>query len=1099
MVENEMSPREFMRSRRPERFSDSINVDRPILDRSMLEYYLDTLSSRNQQTEFEKFARHIAEKEICPNLLPQTGPTGGGDSKVDSETYPVADSLSLGWYLGVGREAATERWGFAFSVKKEWRSKVRSDIKKIAETGRGYIKAFFVSNQFIPDRIRANIEDELRTAHSIDVRILDRSWILDKVFTNHHEELAINDLEIDVTINKTIIKGPLDTQREKELEDIEKRIELALQNERFGLSLVEDCIESAMLSRNLERPRAEIDGRLLRAENIAKKYGTSFHNLSCSYERAWTAYWWHEDYELFKQLYIVVEGLTKYSEKVHDLELLNNLWFLLYTSVSQGKIDPDSFDYQNHTNTLREALERITIKQDRPSAALHARSILVIQQLALTLRQDPEPVIKELIEMVEQSSGLIGFPLEALAEIIVELGDSIGDLPVFNELFEKVISVTSTRKGEVSAARMLLKRGLQQLNSERPYDAIICFGRALSRLYKHESKNDLIKALYLCSCAYEQVGLLWAARGTVLTAASIASFDLYQFSHVSILQARCHKLLKWQELQIGRLPHLLSWHELDLMVSQLLIDKGYDKEELTIGEKDFDGMVGGLILRADIRQLKQLTTLPDKLSSLNLHGASLALTYSLGHEDEIPEDFKDDEIVSMYHFFKKWRDHPSSKLLPPMPQLYEGQKVELISNLLGCRINIDCVNEHPCIELAESMLAALESLLSTSISKRVIAREPILTVNIRKANFGEQPFESEIRYIKGRPNVEIRCADFDPNSMPREFHNQLKDRLLDLLFDLLSRVFFVGDVEDFAKQLFRDELAIQRAIDFTSSFITLGNVLGDNSRTNIEEWKNDEGQDYALKRSEEWDLDDRVNKLKPSLERDQPKHSMGKGEPPDELIHPTKLKHTKIATVSLIHETLWDKATWCGTGFLWVPGDPSPPTFAPIFRDGNAAEQIFSLWREELGGRDTDERLRISVVCGISQENPFAYRVIIGSNPTSSIPGNDIEYVAMVCRLNTMEPSSNHNLNGFMSRYKACGGFILSYMIMPHGSEQAKPVFGNHILKRELHIREAWEIGRHDYDSVGVLEDDDPIIPGDQIDAPVIELLQWKRNRSQQE
>jgi hypothetical protein len=103
------SPNRFLRARRPERFSDSVVMEGPSLDRSVLEYHLDTLTSRGQETQFERFARRLAEWEVCPNLLPQTGPTGGGDSKADSETYPVADDLSLGWYVGIGRDAASER------------------------------------------------------------------------------------------------------------------------------------------------------------------------------------------------------------------------------------------------------------------------------------------------------------------------------------------------------------------------------------------------------------------------------------------------------------------------------------------------------------------------------------------------------------------------------------------------------------------------------------------------------------------------------------------------------------------------------------------------------------------------------------------------------------------------------------------------------------------------------------------------------------------------------------------------------------------------------------------------------------------------------
>ncbi len=145
MENKRYSPKEFLRARRPEKFSDSVIEQTPILDRSILEYQLDSITSRKQEVNFEKFAHRLAERTICLNLVPQTGPTGGGDSKVDTETYPVADSLSLIWYEGIGLEAASERWAFAFSAKKQWITKVRDDVKKIFETKRGYKKAFFIT------------------------------------------------------------------------------------------------------------------------------------------------------------------------------------------------------------------------------------------------------------------------------------------------------------------------------------------------------------------------------------------------------------------------------------------------------------------------------------------------------------------------------------------------------------------------------------------------------------------------------------------------------------------------------------------------------------------------------------------------------------------------------------------------------------------------------------------------------------------------------------------------------------------------------------------------------------------------------------------
>src|SRR5689334_9380912 len=91
-------PSQFMRARRPELFSDSRVIERPQLSRDVFDHYLDTLTSRKQELDFEHFARRLAEKELCPNLIPQTGPTGGGDSKVDTETYPVAAEIADRWY-----------------------------------------------------------------------------------------------------------------------------------------------------------------------------------------------------------------------------------------------------------------------------------------------------------------------------------------------------------------------------------------------------------------------------------------------------------------------------------------------------------------------------------------------------------------------------------------------------------------------------------------------------------------------------------------------------------------------------------------------------------------------------------------------------------------------------------------------------------------------------------------------------------------------------------------------------------------------------------------------------------------------------------------
>src|SRR3546814_1843924 len=68
-------------------------------------------------------------------LFPYTtlfrSPEGGGDSKADSETFAVADEIATLHYVGEAN-SGSERWAFAFSAKKQWQQKARSDIEGIA-------------------------------------------------------------------------------------------------------------------------------------------------------------------------------------------------------------------------------------------------------------------------------------------------------------------------------------------------------------------------------------------------------------------------------------------------------------------------------------------------------------------------------------------------------------------------------------------------------------------------------------------------------------------------------------------------------------------------------------------------------------------------------------------------------------------------------------------------------------------------------------------------------------------------------------------------------------------------------------------------------
>ncbi len=280
-------PSELLRQTRPYLFSDSSNVGAYTLSRSELSHYLDSITERNQHQDFEVFARKVCEREICPNLRPQTGPEGGGDGKVDTETYPVAEEISDSWFLGLPN-AGSERWGFAFSAQKTWSRKVRSDVDGMVGTGRAYDRIIFVTSKAARSRDRLNIEEELRKAHGVPVTIHDRSWILDRVFEHDHLDLAHKHLGAGQYDENKVVVGPLDFERLEELKKLEEALGKPNQSKAEFAQSVVDSLYAAKLSRMLEKPKIETVGRFYRAIRCAKKYGTRRQQLAAIYEHGWT-------------------------------------------------------------------------------------------------------------------------------------------------------------------------------------------------------------------------------------------------------------------------------------------------------------------------------------------------------------------------------------------------------------------------------------------------------------------------------------------------------------------------------------------------------------------------------------------------------------------------------------------------------------------------------------------------------------------------------------------------------------------------------------------------------------------------------------------
>jgi hypothetical protein len=292
------------------------------------------------------------------------------------------------------------------------------------------------------------------------------------------------------------------------------------------------------------------NGRLLRLKRVAEECGTSHQQFLAEYAWAWTAFWWFEDYKTFLEHYSEAEKRSIAITNVYQKELLFNLWCNLQMAVRSEDIPPEQAKVAERTQTLTEELERLRQEEEKPSSALQAEALGLLMNLITSPPDRSDEWLNKAGDVIDRSMGLLGFPFEPLIQILTEIGKFVGDRPAYNALQDKLIDAVATRTGEAAAARLLVQRAAQALDNDRPYVAIQSVGKALARLYKHETRRELVEALHTCGNAYDRVGLIWAARGTVLTAASVAVNEFWTYDEITPEQAICFGRLRWFELRL---------------------------------------------------------------------------------------------------------------------------------------------------------------------------------------------------------------------------------------------------------------------------------------------------------------------------------------------------------------------------------------------------------------------------------------------------------------------------------------------------------------------------------------------------------------------
>lgn len=75
---------------------------------------------------------------------------------------------------------------------------------------------------------------------------------------------------------------------------------------------------------------------------------------------------------------------------------------------------------------------------------------------------------------------------------------------------------------------------------------------------------------------------------------------------------------------------------------------------------------------------------------------------------------------------------------------------------------------------------------------------------------------------------------------------------------------------------------------------------------------------------------------------------------------------------------LWSEAKWSSTTFQWHPTSQAPPIMGIVFEDAEKGKELFRAFAKSCNHSDRFEELRISIIEGSPEGQPFGYSVHIG-------------------------------------------------------------------------------------------------------------------------
>lgn len=1049
------NPYVIYRKMRPEYFSDSY-VERP-MTRDFFKFNMDRLSADGKQDLFEEFVRQVACRLIAPNLIPQTGPTGGGDGKTDIETHPVSQEILDRWYSPVGGFHGEDKWAFAISCKTDWKTKVKSDVKNIMSTGRDFTKIIFCTNQLASSRDRAALYTEFKKEYNIPVTILDLNWFEQAVFDNGCYSIAINTLNI-LGHEEKRVEGPLDKARNLQLQEIEERLANKGYVKNLDTEYVSDLLDYAILSRELELAPIIVRQRFYAALQEAQSHGLTQQEYLIRYQIAWTEFYWLHNPDSTLEQYAILKDFLKKEVNPVRIEKAFNLRNICYTAQMQ-ELFSEPYNQEEDDNFWNELQIRLSNDPSLPSSYLYLQISQKEMELIRTIgrKQVPDQILSELLLLLQSADRCYEIPFDSHMDVITTLGVLIEDNPIYEKLIDTLADLQAHRNHEVSSADTHYQRGLQNMNHREYKSAIKHFGRCVSAYQKENTRWKLIRSCVILADAYKNIDLLYTAKLFLIKAQSLLYHEVANEGATSSLQVSTLFEICMIDLRLGQLSDFLHWYNVLLLF--LHANPVYDNDSVLQNRMALDSALSSSLLTSDLSS-KAFTRLPDVFGRFGLNLSRNVLLHQLGQNEVIADDFRD-IVMSQENWQGKLADSVREiRIIYPL-HIDEDSNSRLQSLICGCTLQANSHSDLTNIAYSQIFLAFLESFFIAMDFNEVALSSPNISIDVKARQGGKTEIKKGSRSYEYIAKFNTATVDADTIWL----------QCVSLLSHILVRNAMTNDIKTLLERKQSDELLMSRL-----------SILANHVR----ELRDSSIIEYKSTISKWFDKDDQVY---PNLNSTATKTASEN----------LSAQSDRIIT-DLIDVPLWNQAKWKGCGYMMTYDSSEPPILMLMYQNIKAGIKIFEQWAELFNAKKL--YLRIVFITGVDVEHPTWYKVLITPDLNKMVEDGDItehRYVVAASRFHLMQTSDDGNVRFFRNLYSRFHFAGITACLIDKDNKinnDRGNCYPNVIPVRNISFREAWSIGENEAEAVTILPGDKPVIPSDHTeDAPVLAVLKRKNER----